>query len=80
MTATALKAEPESYVSRGDVTDGLNLAELAHLLGERSNKLSRFVSAGVIVPDRDGRFPIVASVTAYWSFWRSVIHERDRST
>jgi hypothetical protein len=78
MTATALKAEP-NHCNRVAVVDGLSFDELAALLGEKPHKLDRFIDAGVIVPDQDGRFPIVASVEAYWSFWRGVIHERDRS-
>jgi hypothetical protein len=73
MDALARKAE-SNFVYRGNEV-GLSLAELASLLGERPHKLSRFVEAGVIEADRSGRFPIVRSVTAYWSFWRDVIAE-----
>jgi hypothetical protein len=67
MEAFARKAEPGF--------DGLSLDELAALIGEEPHKLQRFVLAGVIAPDRDGRFAIVESVEAYWLFWRGVIRE-----
>jgi hypothetical protein len=80
MTATALKVEPENDVNRVNVIfDGLSLAELAALLGERPHKLSRFVEAGVLERDRDGRFAIVENVTRYWRFWARVVRESARS-
>ena len=40
---------------------------------ERPHKLSRFVAAGIVQPDRDGRFPIEPSLASYWRYWRDVI-------
>lgn len=69
MHATARKDESESL---GDL-DGLSLSELASLIGEKPHKLSRFVAAGVIQANGDGRFAIEPSLASYWRYWRDVI-------
>lgn len=77
MDATARKAEPEIANSVGNF-EGLSLGELAALLGERPHKLERFVEAGIVQSDRNGRFPVERSVASYFDYWRRVIERRRR--
>jgi hypothetical protein len=58
----------------------VSLDELATLIGEQSAKLRRFVYAGVLRPDRNGRFPIPHSVEAYLGYWQRVVAEAEART
>jgi hypothetical protein len=56
-----------------DVDVAVTFDELVHHLGEPPHKLDRFIDAGVIVPDQDGRFVLERSVADYLSYWTGVI-------
>jgi hypothetical protein len=68
-------------IADANVADQLaTLAEFAALIGEEPAKLRRFVYAGVLRPDRGGRFPIVRSVEAYLGYWQRVVAEAEART
>jgi hypothetical protein len=56
-----------------DVDVAVSFDELVHHLGELPHKLDRFIDAGVIVPDQDGRFVLERSVADYLGYWTNVI-------
>jgi hypothetical protein len=56
-----------------ELVETVSFDELVHHLGELPHKLDRFIDAGVIVPDQDGRFVLERSVADYLSYWTGVI-------
>lgn len=63
-----LAAVPEELVS---------FDELLIFLAETEVGLRRFIAAGVVKPEPDGRFWLKASITAYTGYWERVIAEQD---
>ncbi len=53
--------------------DRVNLDELALALGETRAGLRRFIRAGLIVPEVDGRVRLAAARSAVIAYWRDVI-------
>jgi hypothetical protein len=59
-----------------DVDVAVSFDELVHHLGELPHKLDRFIDAGVIVPNDDGRFDLLQATQAYLGYWTQIIAKR----